>query len=186
MKKDKWWLKQEISEFFWRAEIDDNLNIQDANLIFDKIDDVIDQLDEPKKPVIPQFVADWFESNKEGLADAFTFRQTTYPKKPLDERDDIDNWFANTDDVMDILVIMKNGYEVEKEVLWEIPIPFTVTSSGRIQYLIYDPKAKTYLANRKNGQLKQTFNAKDLASVPTPYRHYAVLRDFKKIEEVTK
>ena len=64
MKKDKWWLKQEISEIFWRAEIDDNLNIQGANLIFDKIDDAIDQLGEPEKPVIPQFVADYIELNK--------------------------------------------------------------------------------------------------------------------------
>ena len=50
--------------------------------------------------------------------------------------------------------------------------------------LRYDPKAKTYFASRRNGRLKQTFNAKDLASVPTPHRHYAVLCDFNKIEEV--
>lgn len=73
--------------------------------------------------MIPKFVAEWFESNKEYLGVAFAFRETTYAKKPLDERDDIDNWFANTDDVMDILVSMKNGYEIEKEKLYIVQLP---------------------------------------------------------------
>ena len=56
MKKDKEWLKREIY-----VEYNDSNFIQLAW-------DLIDELDEPQKPIIPQFVADYIEEWKnEGL-----------------------------------------------------------------------------------------------------------------------
>ena len=34
--------------------------------IYDVID-IVKQIDEPEKPVVPQFVADWYEDNKDDL-----------------------------------------------------------------------------------------------------------------------
>ena len=159
-----------------------------------------------EKLVIPQFIADWYEENLSGGYtnnrnkfsgnDVFRVIQDvlktsegikTWGDYDIDEK--IATWAeGNEEDFIHLIVncSYKDGYEVEKEILWEIPLPDLKTSDGYIQYLTYDPKAKTYFAGRKNGRLKQTFNAKDLASVPTPHRHYAVLCDFKKTEEATK
>lgn len=89
-----------------------NMTAVDSELVYrEKLDNkkVIE------KPVIPQFVAEWFKENEEGLSDAFAYRYAKYPRTPIDERDAIDNWFANTSDVMETLVRMKNGYTVEEE-----------------------------------------------------------------------
>lgn len=62
MKKDIEWLKGEIKNFqeaenMFTGEF--NAGVQDA---LEYVQELIDQLDEPEKPVIPQFVADWIES----------------------------------------------------------------------------------------------------------------------------
>lgn len=48
------------------------LNIKEKNLILDiemipkgDVLEIIEQIDEPEKPVLPQFVADWYESIKD-------------------------------------------------------------------------------------------------------------------------
>lgn len=48
MKNDKAWLIQKVSDIFWRVEIDDDFNIQNANIMFDDISNLINQLDEPE------------------------------------------------------------------------------------------------------------------------------------------
>lgn len=189
MKKDIKWLKEEVMNLYPNHsemyEYPDYLTVEKVDLINNFID-LIDQLDETEKPVLPQFVEDWIDTHN------------LYGNNPLREYRDLENDFnegwTNEKDAAVYHWVNKNpyafidalryGYEVEKEILWEIPMPDLKTTGGHIQYLTYDPKAKTYFASRRNAQLKQTFNAKDLASVPTPHRHYAVLCDFKKIEEV--
>ena len=185
MKKDKEWLKEQVAH-----EQNDGLYFRENYSQYDyfvNVEDLlplIDQLDEPEKPVIPQFVADFIRATKPSNSLRLAFEYIAQRK--IDNYDDeLALWIEEGNSELFASAWLV-GYEVEKELLWEIPIPFTVTSDGRIQYLIYDPKARTYLASRKNGQLKKTFNAKDLTSVPTQYRHYAELCDFKKIEEETE
>ena len=33
----------------------------------DIVTDIVNQIYEPKKPVVPQFVAEWYEKNKDGF-----------------------------------------------------------------------------------------------------------------------
>ena len=140
------------------------------------------------KPVIPQFISNWIESyRKKTLVELINDAVYSSDEDSRCFR----RWFHEEmgfeSNYSEFLArAWLDGYEVEKEILWEIPMPDLKTTGGHIQYLTYDPKAKTYFASRRNAQLKQTFNAKDLASVPTQYRHYAELYDFKKIEEVTE
>ena len=163
----------------------------------DKLDEEVQRMADKtykemnEKPVIPQFAADYIEKWKyEGLImhEWFTF---DYDDEDEDEYK-VAKWLYDNDykekTTREHLLIdaIRYGYEVEKEILWEIPMPDLKTSDGHIQYLTYDPEAKTYFAGIKNVRLKQTFNAKDLASVPTPHRYYAVLCDFKKIEEASE
>lgn len=80
--------------------------------------DMIEQLDEPQKPVVPQFVADWYEENKDDF-EGNLFRcahniPSTFDGAKLNE---FERWFLNASiKAFQILVNMHQfGYEVEKE-----------------------------------------------------------------------
>jgi len=77
---------------------------------------LIDRLDEPELPVIPQFVADWYEQNKNSLdLNIFSLIVDTYESDNLN-RTNIQTW-ANWEHnkPIETLVRMKDGYTVEKE-----------------------------------------------------------------------
>lgn len=145
--------------------------------------DLIELLDEPEKVVIPQFVAEYVDLAKSDVTLMRVLeianRRSELPKWKKEY-----DWISANDETFARAWLY--GYEVEEELLWEIPMPDLKTTGGHIQYLTYDPKARTYFASRKNGKLKQTFNAKDLVSVPGQYRRHAEMCDFKKIQEVAE
>ena len=78
------------------------------------------QLDEPEKPIVPQFVADWYEEHKEnfeiylsGLCINFTCHRERL-------NDKLANWYEQLENKpLQTLVNMHQfGYEVEKEKLY--------------------------------------------------------------------
>lgn len=71
------------------------------------------QLDEPQKPVVPQFVADWYED----IVDEF---YVVLERLVLNYKNNTDmpicKWFFETEDALTILINMHQfGYTVEKE-----------------------------------------------------------------------
>ena len=76
---------------------------------------------EELKPVVPQFVADWYEEHKDNFEDSIQFLcvHGCLPKRK------IDTWFDSDDNKpIETLVMMhKFGYEVEKEKLYTVEIP---------------------------------------------------------------
>ena len=74
------------------------------------------QLDEPEKPKVPQFVADWYEEHKDNFEDSIQFLCV---HGCLQKRK-IDTWFDSDDNKpIETLVKMKLfGYEVEKGKLY--------------------------------------------------------------------
>ena len=75
--------------------------------------DLIEQLDEPQKPVIPQFVADWYEKNKNNLD--YNIWNYVYEWKDQEE-DEFKNWFNHSNKAFQIIANMHQfGYEIEKE-----------------------------------------------------------------------
>ena len=80
----------------------------------DKAIQIVNQIDEPEKPVVPQFVADWYEDSK------FYFEWNLYNlcvdfhERKLQE--DLYEWFnCLSNKPIETLVLMhKFGYEVEK------------------------------------------------------------------------
>ena len=74
----------------------------------------LEQLDEPQKPVVPQFVADWYEEHKDNLEFyIFDYVYRFDQQKESDFKDWIDE-FKN--ESLRILVNMHQfGYEVEEE-----------------------------------------------------------------------
>lgn len=81
------------------------------------------QLDEPEKPVVPQFVADWYESIKDDFEYNLYKLCTDFREQKL--RADLNGWFSNDNNKpIETLVLMhKFGYEVEKEKLYTVEIP---------------------------------------------------------------
>lgn len=98
-----------------------------------KVLDIISQIHEPKKPVVPQYVADWYEDIKYDFYGNLECRtwdkfellaenDNYIPEKPL--TDDFTRWYYNTENAIQILVNMHQfGYEVEEETLYFVEIP---------------------------------------------------------------
>ena len=79
------------------------------------------QLDEPQKPVVPKFVADWFEENKDDLDNAIFGYLVFWGERYTDSV--LYQWFAKSENnPIETLVRMKDGYEVEKEPLYRVKI----------------------------------------------------------------
>lgn len=101
---------------------------------------ILDQLDQPK-PVVPQFMADWYEEHKDNFylnlhrlawelienldEDDFV------PKKALDS--DFKRWYHKTETAIQTLINMHQfGYTVEKEKLYNVEIPNPNAKYSRI------------------------------------------------------
>ena len=87
------------------------------------------QLDEPEKPVVPQFVADWYEEHK----DNFEYSIQCLCVHGCAPARKIDVWFDN-DDNKPIVTLVKMklfGYEVEKEKLYRVELPNPNGDSNR-------------------------------------------------------
>lgn len=96
-----------------------------------EIDTVIElasKLDEPQKPAVPQFVADWYEENKDDF-EGNLFRcahniPSTFDGAKLNE---FERWFLSTSiKAFQILVNMHQfGYTVEKEKRYTVRLKYT-------------------------------------------------------------
>ena len=86
------------------------------------IDIIKEELDESEKPVVPQFVADWYEDNKNDFEWEVYQLCVEYHKHELEG--EIRNWFGSMDNKpIETLVLMhKFGYEVEKEKLYTVKL----------------------------------------------------------------
>lgn len=77
-------------------------------------------LDETQKPVVPKFVAEWFEDNKDDLE--FAIWELCVDSYGSAQQGMLD-WIQQSENKpIETLVRMKNGYEVEKEPLYEVII----------------------------------------------------------------
>ena len=80
-----------------------------------------EQLNEPEKPVVPQYVADWYEEHK----DNFEYSIKCLCVHGCEPVKQIDTWFDNDDNKpIETLVNMHQfGYEVQKGKLYTVEIP---------------------------------------------------------------
>lgn len=77
--------------------------------------ELVEELAEPKKPVVPQFVADWYEDNKDGFEYNVYDLCVKYSKYEVEG--EIRNWFDSADNkpIQTLVNMHQFGYEVEKE-----------------------------------------------------------------------
>lgn len=136
------------------------------------------QLDEPKKPVVPKFVAEWFEENKHALDLAIFTKireldDTRYPHET-----DFENWLDNAENSpIETLIRMIDGYEVEKEPLYHVKL----TIPGATYYLIqtflmpgYTHMSFSAATERYGAKWKNTFTESEIKAIDERYWAFAV------------
>ena len=85
--------------------------------------ELVEELDEPEKPVVPQFVAEWYEKNKDDLEYNLYKLCTDFREQKL--REDFHGWFNddNNKSIETLVLMHKFGYEVKKEKLYTVELP---------------------------------------------------------------
>ena len=123
MKKDIEWLKEEVEDLQIysnpevRADRSDPYTqyVGGVNDAVSRVKELLDQLDEPEKTVIPQFVAEAFEKAKGDNWYASQLINAMY-----DSSDEVGYWLEVPSNEKLLLRAWLDGYEVEKEKLYYI------------------------------------------------------------------
>lgn len=141
----KWWKVEELSEW------------PDGELSCEECESVLVRTDkyEPEKPVVPQFVADFYESIEDDFEDGVYGLCIQLYNCDLDGR--INFWFGcNDNKPIETLVKMKlYGYEVEKEKLYTVEIP---NPNGFIRLVLCkDCDGKLFVATFSGGDCWENF-----------------------------
>ncbi|EOB3407696.1 DUF1642 domain-containing protein [Enterococcus hirae] len=127
-----------------------NRNLISEQLKYDLYKEILDdleQLDEPQKPVVLQFVADWFEENKDNLE--FAIWELCVDSYNAEAEPKIIDWIQCTENKpIETLIRMKDGYEVEKEPLYCVKI-------GKGYFSGFDDTKVTYVIDDAPGALAQ-------------------------------
>lgn len=95
--------------------------------------ELIELLDEPQKPVVLQFVADWYEENKDDFeTNLYSVIYEIFKKRNYNELSDFEEWLVDehTEPLKTLVNMHQFGYEVEQEKRYEVKI----TASD--QYLV--------------------------------------------------
>lgn len=138
----------------------DELTIKDKDFNFDiemipkgETLEIIEQLDEPEKPVVPKFVAEWIEDQKESFSDASAIHM--YDNLTLDNSNGYyhEVWLWVIAHHHDFIKAWHDGYTVEKEKLYTVEIP-----NGFIRLVLCkDCDGKLFVATFSGGDCWETF-----------------------------
>lgn len=128
----------------------------------------LDQIYKPQKPIIPQFVADWYEENKMDLEYNLYLYQISIYEETVD-RSDFFYWMQKSVDPIKTLVNMHQfGYKIKQPQLYtvEIPNPNSISlrrtflgkveSTGKIQ--LRDLKEPNELCKLTEKEIKEDFD----------------------------
>ena len=88
-------------------------------------------LDEPKKPVVPQFVADWYEENKDDLEYSIWNYMYSWD---FQEDSEFKNWFdhAQNNPLQTIINMHQFGYTVEEEKRYLVKVKNVLTRQSAL------------------------------------------------------
>ena len=160
--------KQEVIEEIKNLE---GLTILDKTINFDskmipkkEVLNIVNQIDGPEKTVVPQYVADFYESIKDDFEDGVYELCAEFYEEESELSTELYWWFKlDVNKPIETLVKMKlYGYEVEKEQLYTVEIP---NPNGRERPILYknrDGKVSVIFASNpcwrtvKNAQLTES------------------------------
>lgn len=126
------------------------------NVSLSKVIEDLNELMESRKPVVPQFVADWIEECKNDDFHLFgAMEEMSLHQKKLDY------WFREDDNMELFARAWLDGYEVEKEHKYNVKFKGI---SGELNYLNYNSEIqKWYFASSSEiGMVRTKFTHKEL------------------------
>ena len=134
----------------------------------------IEQLDEPQKVTVPQFVADWYEKHKNDFE--FAVFNYLYMFDKQDESD-FKRWFrdSRTEPFQILVSMLQFGYEVEKEKR------YTVKMRATKQPLFYNNMYEKIFFSL--GELATRFTRKELEEAGFEEVFNSPLFEVKEVEE---
>ena len=106
--------------------------------------DLISQIDEPQKVVVPKYIADWYDYAKKqnfSLSSALEHWSMS---------EEVEKWFSYSYNQETFAHAWLDGYEVEKEKLYEVIIPHTSNYKNQNQYLVKQGKNWFFCGNDVN------------------------------------
>ena len=127
-----------------KNNIDDYQRGEAAGLNFALL--LLAELDEPKRPAVPRYVADFYESIKDDLEGGVYELCTQFYEDEAQLSNELHDWFVFSENKpIETLVMMhKFGYEVEEEKLYTVEIP-NPNGSGY---------SKTYLCKNEDDKVE--------------------------------
>ncbi len=123
--------KQEAIEKIKNIEtlnIKDRIAGQEVDMVIkNQVLDIISQIDEPQKPVVPKFVAEWIEECKRDEKSLYY---------ALESSDEVNCWLERDDKIREnedtFARAWLDGYSVEKEKLYTVEIPNPNSIGGKL------------------------------------------------------
>ena len=116
--------KQELIEKI--EAIPDNLGLIRPHIDKKMVLGLVRQLDEPQKVVVPQFVAEWYEENKDVFeANLYRYAYNIPSVFDSDKLNEFERWFltAGKKPFQTLVNMHQFGYEVEKEKRYRVSMP---------------------------------------------------------------
>ncbi|EGP4910716.1 DUF1642 domain-containing protein [Enterococcus faecium] len=142
--------KQELIKKIKLSSISDPKYLRNIIMVPDVLD-LVKQLDEPQKPVVPKFVAEWFEDNKDNLE--FAIWELCVDSYNAEAEPKIIDWIQCSENKpIETLIRMKDGYEVEKEPLYRVKLGegYFVEYQGRGALIIPDDNKEIKIFDSKS------------------------------------
>ncbi|QGZ70012.1 DUF1642 domain-containing protein [Pediococcus pentosaceus] len=137
-----------------------------------------EKLDEPKKAVIPQFVADWIEKAKAYYVDEVDPLGIIYWMGDyFSSTDPHYEWIYDIDNQKLLLNAIANGYEVEKEKKYRVKLPGLIGSNGQ-QYISKSMDDKLFACAYRD-YLEQEFTKEELEKFP----NWVQQLEFEEVED---
>ncbi|EAC8158080.1 DUF1642 domain-containing protein [Listeria monocytogenes] len=129
-----------------------------------------------KVPVVPQFVADWYEDNKDDLE--YSIWEYIRDWDVQDSESDFYDFMDYKDNhAIETLIKMRNGYEVEKEQLYYVKLIDQATGYLNVR----SDGCKSLNNSVQNDIFKTQFTEADIKAIDERYWQFAV-----PVEEVTE
>lgn len=156
--------KQELRKHIEDLPYNDGFSSEIIKTDRNRLLKLVDQLDEPQKPVVPQFVANWYEEHKDDF-EGELFRCIDCIPGLYDEEElnDFEEWVVDSETKpFQILVNMHQfGYTVEKEKRYLVKLKGINSES---EYLYYGMGSCTWRFRGKNesGYFRKEHTRKEL------------------------
>lgn len=132
---------EEINNLKGLNILDKTINFDDEMISKKDVLNIVKQLDEPvkppepkpleiEKPVVPQYVADWYEDNKDVFENSIYDLCVNLFKDA--SKDNLYKWFSNNNNkpIVTLIKMKLYGYEVEKDKLYTVEIPIANSPLG--------------------------------------------------------